>query len=524
MHQNYYFLRQLAPRLHEEIRGKRFMEAFSQEKDEIIMVFAEARGKLNYYKPFFIKASLRSDFASLTFPDQFDRARRNSVDLFTDLYDQPVTGVKSYLNERALGIELEGGDTLVFKLFGNRSNIIHFDTTGQAVDLFNNKLVADQQIQLSQLTRPLDQTFEAYEQQGGRHEALYPTFGKEVNAYLKEQLADLAEPRERWTVIQQVVHELESPTGYYLTILNYTPFLSLLPMGEIRDTYTDPLEALNRFYYAHVRMSNIEREKGEMVRLLRKRIQQTERYLENNFQKLIELEEGGRNEQMGHILMANLHLVPERAERVELYDFYRDQPITIKLKKDLTPQKNAEMYYRKAKNEKIELAKLQESSEAREQELQQLRAHLEAIEGIEQLRELRAYIKKHGLKQTTNAPVQGDLFKKVEYQGYTILVGRNAKNNDLLTRQYAYKEDLWLHARDVSGSHVVIKYQAGKNFPAPVIERAAQLAAWYSRRRTDTLCPVIVTPKKFVRKPKGLAEGAVIVDKEEVVLVEPRGE
>ncbi len=499
------------------------MEAFSQEKDEIILVFAEARGKLNYYKPFFIKASLRSDFASLTFPDQFDRARRNSVDLFTDLYDRPVTEVKSYLNERALGIELEGGDALVFKLFGNRSNIIHFDNAGQAVDLFNNKLVADQQIQHSQLTRPLDQSYEAYEQQEFRHEVLYPTFGKEVNAYLKEQMSGISEPKERWAVIQQVVSELENPDGYYLTILNYTPFLSLLPMGEVRDTYTDPLEALNRYYYAHVRMSNVEREKGEIVRLLRKRLQQTERYLENNFQKLIELEEGGMNEEMGHILMANLHLVPERAERVELYDFYRDQPITIKLKKDLSPQKNAEMYYRKAKNEKIEITKLQESSEAREQELQQLHIHLEAIGGMEQLRELRAYIKKHSLKQTTNAPLQGDLFKKVEYQGYTILIGRNAKNNDLLTRQYAYKEDLWLHARDVSGSHVVVKHQAGKNFPAPVIERAAQLAAWYSKRRTDTLCPVIVTPKKFVRKPKGLAEGAVIVDKEEVVLVEPQG-
>jgi predicted ribosome quality control (RQC) complex YloA/Tae2 family protein len=500
------------------------MEAFSQEKDEIILVFAEARGKLNFYKPFFIKASLRPDFACLSFPDQFDRARRNSVDLFTMLYDQQVLGVKSYLNERALGMELEGGDTLVFKLFGNRSNIIHFDASGQAIDLFNNKLVADQQLQLSQLTRPLEQSFEAYLMHDCRHEPLYPTFGKEINNYLKEQLSVVTEPAQRWATIQTVVNQLENPANFYLTILDHAPLLSLLPLGEIKGTYEDPLEALNRYYYAHVRLSNVEHEKGEIVRLLRKRIQQTERYLENNFQKLIEREEGGKNEEMGHILMANLHQIPERAERVELHDFYRDQPIWIKLKKDISPQKNAELYYRKARNEKIEIAKLQESSEAREQEMQQLRTHLEALEGIEQLRELRSYIKKHGLKQTTNAPLQGELFKKVEYQGYTILVGRNAKNNDLLTRQYAYKEDLWLHARDVSGSHVVIKYQAGKKFPAPVIERAAQLAAWYSKRRTDSLCPVIVTPKKFIRKPKGLAEGAVIVDKEEVVLVEPRGE
>ena len=71
---------------------------------------------------------------------------------------------------------------------------------------------------------------------------------------------------------------------------------------------------------------------------------------------------------------------------------------------------------------------------------------------------------------------------------------------------------------------MVVKYKAGKSFPKTVIERAAELAAWYSKRRTDSLCPVIVTPKKFVRKPKGLAEGQVVVEKEDVVLVVPRGE
>ncbi len=102
-----------------------------------------------------------------------------------------------------------------------------------------------------------------------------------------------------------------------------------------------------------------------------------------------------------------------------------------------------------------------------------------------------------------------------------ILIGKNARNNDLLTQRYARKEDLWLHARDVSGSHVVIRRQAGKKFPVNVIEKAAGIAAYYSKRKNDTLCPVIVTPKKYVRKTKDLLEGQVIVDKEEVVLIEP---
>ncbi len=167
---------------------------------------------------------------------------------------------------------------------------------------------------------------------------------------------------------------------------------------------------------------------------------------------------------------------------------------------------------------------MNDSLAAREMERQNLMKHLAAIEAIESLRELRNYIKTNALDQTKAIATATDLFKKVEFMGYTILIGRNAKNNDVLTKQFASKDDLWLHAKDVTGSHVVVKNQPGRNFPALVIERAAELAAFYSKRKNDSLCPVIYTPKKFVRKPKGLPEGAVVIDKENVVMVEAKGE
>ena len=81
---------------------------------------------------------------------------------------------------------------------------------------------------------------------------------------------------------------------------------------------------------------------------------------------------------------------------------------------------------------------------------------------------------------------------------------------------------MWLHAKDVAGSHVIIKHQSGKNFPKDVIERAAELAAYNSKRRTESLCPVSYTPKKFVRKRKGDAPGLVVVEREQVIMVVPR--
>ena len=524
MHHNYYFLKQLAPRLNQELNGKKFIEAFSQEKDEIVLVFAESEIDEELKKPFFIKATLRSDFACLSFPEKFDRARRNSVNLFTDIYHQQIIHVRVFVNERAIEIIFKSGEVLVLKLFGNRSNLISFTKDGAVNQLFNNKLATDLTLSLDKMDRPIDQSFDAFLKNGYRFEPLFPTFGKLVNKHLSELIKEISQPEERWVIIQEVLKQLEQPT-FYITKIELVPVLSLLPIGEIANTYQDPIEALNAYYYAFIRLTGIEREKAEILRILKKRISQTDNYLENTFKKLVELEEGTKNDEIANILMANLHLIPERAESVELYDFYRDQPIKIRLKKDLTPQKTAEGYYRKSKNEKIEIARLHDSLQARENEREKMLGYVNSIEAIEILRELRTFIKTNGLTGGNTVSVeQADLFKKVDFLGFTILIGKNAKNNDLLTKQYAHKEDLWLHARDVTGSHVVVKNQSGKKFPSPVIERAAQLAAWHSKRRTDSLCPVIVTPKKYVRKPKGLPEGAVVIDKEDVIMVVPTPE
>ncbi|WP_229203320.1 NFACT RNA binding domain-containing protein [Dyadobacter jejuensis] len=514
----------MAPKLHQQLSGKYFIEAFSQEKNELLVVFGDGPDGDTLTHPFFIKATFRPDFSCLSFPEKFDRARRNSVNLFNEFKNQRIERVRVCLNERALRFDCDSGAVLVFKLFGNRSNIVGFSNQGNVTSLFNNRLIADQNIQLGALDRPLEQDYEAFLQSDRQLKSLFPTFGKLVNAVLKKRLAGIPDPLQQWQVVQNLLAEMEQG-HYYIYDVDMVPTFSLIALPEAGEGvhYDDPLEGLNQFYYRQVRLNGIDKEKGEIVRVIKKRIVQTENYLENTFEKLVRLEEGVKNEEIGHILMANLHQIPPRTEQVELYDFYRDQPIKIKLKKDWSPQKNAEGYYRKSKNEKIELDRLNDSIMHRQGELEKLQRQLEEINEIDMLRALRTYIKNEQLLTgKVHTADEVELFKKVEFMGFTILIGRNAKNNDLLTKQYAFKEDLWLHARDVSGSHVVIKYQPGKNFPEPVIERAAEIAAYHSKRKSDSLCPVIVTPKKYVRKPKGMPDGAVVLDKEKVVLVVPK--
>ncbi|AEI48956.1 NFACT RNA binding domain-containing protein [Runella slithyformis] len=534
MHQNYHFLRHLTEALRPMAVGLKFMECFSQEKDELVIVLAHARGKNNYYRPFFLRATLRPDFACLNFPEDFNRARQNSADLFENLYDLQVLNVRQFNNERAFGLVLENNYTLVFKLFGNRSNAVVFQGD-EVVDLFHHRLVSDRNLRLSEMDRTLDQTWEAYQTAKYDHRKIFPTFGKEVNAYLEEQFrvynlhltvnskqTELSTSQKRWEIIQDTLGAI-STSLFRISLWQHQPTLALVPLGEVLREHTDAIAAINDFYTTYNRVGVIAKEKGDALKMLQKRIQRTEHYLKEAFQKLVGMEGEVKNEEIGHILMANLHQIPERAERVTLFDFYRNRDIEIKLKSDLTPQRNAETYYRKSKNERIEIEKLQENIALREGELEELKNHMSTIEAFESLKLLRKYLKANTLQSEAPVLSPTQLFKHTEYEGYVILIGKNAKNNDLLTKKYTYKDDLWLHARDVAGSHVVVKYKAGKKFPNSVIERAAQIAAWYSKRRNETLCPVIVIPKKFVRKPKGLPEGEVILDKEEVVMVEPKG-
>src|SRR5690606_3049349 len=105
----------------------------------------------------------------------------------------------------------------------------------------------------------------------------------------------------------------------------------------------------------------------------------------------------GKNEQYANLLMAHLHLVEPRAEFIELENFYTGEPVRIRLKADLSPAKNAEAYFRKAKNEKVEIAHLQGNIEAREAELARISKWLTDLDGLPSVKELRAYLKQNGV-------------------------------------------------------------------------------------------------------------------------------
>lgn len=509
MHQNHHFLQHLAVELNEKLVGYQLNACFSQSKDELILGFS------NEKEDFYIKADLSQQQGILSFIADFKRANRNSVDLFTDLLGYAVKEIFVHKNERSFQISFEESPNLVFKLFGRQSNILLFLNNSHPL-LFKTQNVKDQTLLLNDFDRLIDQTQESFIEKGGDLKALYPTFGRLITEHLNAVGFLQNDLEGQWKIIQQLLKEVSNPT-FYLTDYEHKIHLSQVKIGEVIARYSSALKVSTEFYYKHVQVNGLAKEKNIIIRQLEQKITRTGNYIIKAKSKLHELSLK-RHDQLADIIMANLHEILPRTEKIELFDFYNDKRIPVKLNPKLSAQKNAEKFYQKNKNQGIEVKKVTESVASKSRELKEAEELLEEVKAYTDLKQLRARFKPDQIK---SKPAKELPYHQFEIERFVVLVGKNAKSNDQLTLKYAHKDDLWFHARDVAGSHVVLKYQSGKNFPLPVIEKTAQLAAWYSKGKNFPLCPVIHTLKKFVRKPKGFAPGKVKLDREEVILVEP---
>ena len=237
-----------------------------------------------------------------------------------------------------------------------------------------------------------------------------------------------------------------------------------------------------------------------------------------------------RLRQLGDIVTANLHRIRKGQTVLQAEDFYDEEMklIDILISAILSPQQNAAKFYKdytRMKNAEKELTKqlsiggeelsylksvLDELNRAAsEQELEEIRAELAAGGYV------KAESGKKRMKQAKSAPMR---FESTD--GFSIFVGRNNRQNDELTFKLARKDDLWLHASKVHGSHVIIAC-AGKPVPDDTVTQAAQLAAYYAETVGGQNIPVDVTPVKQVKKVPSGKPGMVIYHSYRTVIANP---
>jgi predicted ribosome quality control (RQC) complex YloA/Tae2 family protein len=262
----------------------------------------------------------------------------------------------------------------------------------------------------------------------------------------------------------------------------------------------------------------------ERIRKVRKALTHVERDVER-------AKEYSELKELGDLLIANLSRIQKGRTEIEVEDFYRGGSRVITLDPTLEPSENAQRYYARYKKQKRAVEKLAVRRRELELELRylgDLEMHLEQGETLDELKTLEEEFIAEGLLRAPrrpSRPPRGSGPRRFELEGWTILIGRGGRENDRLVRG-AHPEDVWLHARDRPGAHVIVAGpRKGELPPELVLLRAAELAAYYSRGRGSAKVPVTYTRVKHLRRPKGARPGLVLVAREEGTLtVAPKGD
>ena len=470
---------------------------------------------------YFLHVMVRSDLSLIRLPPILSRARKNTVELFPEINGKTVSSIYCLPYERCICVELSDAYSILLKMFGHQSNVI-LCKNEQASQIFRQRLRDDLELGVSTLGRQFQITKDSVAAADWQFATIYPVLGGAIKKYIQAQdYFDLG-PDEKWNLIQDILEVLDAPEHFYIENRNGLPAFTFFEGEEPLFHSSDLIETLNEFFKRHINVYALQKVKREALKLFEKQRKNTANAIIKSEQRLNLLSEQTPYRECADLIMAYLHEISPGMTVVNLPGFETGEPVPIKLKPTLSPQKNAEQYYRKAKNQRKEVQILETNLQAFRAKMTSLNERLYYIDQCEDLKDLRNWLKANEINLRTGKISGAEQpFKEFRYQGFVILVGRNATNNDLLTQKFAHKDDLWLHARDVKGSHVVIRHIPGRPFNDTIIEIAAQLAAYYSKRRTDSLCPVTYAEKKFVRKPRGSSPGLVIVEREKVILVKP---
>ncbi len=352
-----------------------------------------------------------------------------------------------------------------------------------------------------------------------------------LSAYYKQRISEELETlRER----------LRSGQGELVTVVDDAKKLrdfTLLPVeqygsGPVRQSWDSPSRLLDSFYADRDQVSRMKQRSHDLLKLL---VSATDRITRKLALQKEELLQCGNREQLriyGDLINSNLYRIEKGDRSVQAENFYDEGSPLVEIPLDprLTPSQNAQKYYGEYRKAATAEEKLKALIREGEQELLYLDSVFDAVsrtQGESELLEIReelaeqGYVRSAGKKQNRMLKAQPPLRYRSS-DGFSILCGRNNKQNDQLTLKTARNYDLWLHTQGIAGSHVILETE-GRQVSNQAIEEAAVIAAWNSKARDAGRAAVDYTLVKNVKKPNGAKPGMVIFTDYQTAYVSPDG-
>ncbi len=541
---NYFTLRALSAEWNDMLNSAVVLDAWSQSANELS--FALEQGEEQHTIRIHCDPKLPLLFRS----DGYGRARKNTATLFEEVHGLAITGIRAAERDRLVFIDMEDDSAIQILLFGSRPNVFWV----QGGEVRNSFLMTDSLLGTpapSPRAAPDVDTFELFQERWRVDRktlvqavsATVPLLGRQLAEEVVErsELQQQASPSDLGTeglerlfvAAKQLRVELDTPKPIVYWRGSFAEAFSLFPLQSAADEWrAESFETVDAAIGVYAKRSLAQRRFMEVYKPVETALAKARRKAKSSADAMLtELENPSRAdiyEAWGHLLMAQAVDQPAGQDAITLPDILNDgESVVIKLDPALTAVENAQRFYAKARQTRAARTHAEDRWEGVHTQASQADALLNQLRALEHYSDMEAFLrdKKTELARFTRPGTMGEErlpYRLFQVQGWEIRVGKNAKSNASLTTKHSGPHDLWLHARGVPGSHVVIRRpNKTAEVPKSITEVAAQIAAHFSDAKSQPLAPVIVTERKYVRPVKGGPPGLVRVDREDVVMVEP---
>ncbi len=541
------------------LKGGRINKIHQPYKNEIVLII-RANGKnhklLLSVHPSYARAQLTNEsYENPSEPPMFCMLLRKHLEGFI-LEDIHQIGM-----DRMLVFEVKGrneiGDIsskqLIVEIMGRHSNIILVDKTRNLIldsikhvsyAVNSHRAIMPGQEYIAPPTQNKQNPLEATEEDllrkidfnAGKLDkqlveqfaGISPLFAKEI--VYQAGIANRATlPQAFLRMVQKIKDHQYEPS---ITSFDNKESFYLMPMDHLKGEskkYDSLSELLDRFYFGKADRDRVKQQANDLERFILNEKEKNEKKIKKLQATITEAENANQYQLFGELLTANLYAVEKGMKEIEVINYYDENGGTVKipLNPQKSPSENAQKLFTRYQKAKTALVMASEQMEKAKEEVAYFDTLLQQVEtaSTKDISEIReeliegGYLRDRQKKGSKNVKIVKPILEKyTATDGTEILVGKNNKQNDYLTSKLARRDEIWLHTKDIPGSHVVIRN--AEPTEATILE-AAQLAAYFSKARSSSSVPVDFTQIRHVKKPSGAKPGYVIYENQQTVYVTP---
>lgn len=470
--------------------------------------------------------------------------------------------------ERIVTIEFEGFDDvddiickkLVVELMGKHCNIILIDDDNTIIDSLrhinneNSSRVVVPHIKYS-YPEPTKQNFLECTNFDDFEKAVFSTGENEISVAISNIFNGISKNYIEFIIDKLGTSDLKEIYNYLEEVISKTEAQTLNFEQLERDYFLVPSDSndnfglnffIDDFYYEKETNEDLKNYRNSILKLILATLKKYNKRLENINKRLQDCSDMDKYKLYGELITANLYRIKnENVTQIELENYYdNNNLITIRLDPAYTPAVNAKRFFKKYNKLKNALEIVGAQKEETVKELNYIESivyELGVANTIEEVSDIFEEISENVIfkpqtdkyKKKKNAKVKKSSLTKNKLQkfnplkytidGFTLLVGRNNKENDYLTLKYARKNDLWFHTKDIHGSHAILLLNNTNASPSDeVLTKCAEITAFHSKARLSSNVPVDFCEVRFVKKPNGAKPGMVIYTNNSTLYVNPK--